>query len=43
MLSITAVLILVRIAVHRLGGSTGDVLGAAVEIALTIMIGCLAA
>ncbi len=43
MLSITAVLILVRRAVRRLGGSTGDVLGAAVEIALTIMIGCLAA
>jgi adenosylcobinamide-GDP ribazoletransferase len=43
LLSITAVLILVRRAVRRLGGSTGDVLGAAVEIALTIMIGCVAA
>src|SRR4029450_6023624 len=32
-LAITAVLILVRRAVRRLGGSTGDVLGAAVEIA----------
>ena len=42
-LSITAVLTLVRRAVRRLGGSTGDVLGAAVEIALTIMIGCVAA
>ena len=41
--SITAVLILVRGAVRRLGGSTGDVLGAAVEIALAIMIGCVAA
>jgi adenosylcobinamide-GDP ribazoletransferase len=43
MLSIIAVLILVRRAVRRLGGGTGDVLGAAVEIALTIMIGCVAA
>jgi adenosylcobinamide-GDP ribazoletransferase len=42
-LSITAVLILVDRAVRRLGGSTGDVLGAAVEIALVIMIGCVAA
>jgi adenosylcobinamide-GDP ribazoletransferase len=42
-LSITAVLILVGRAVRRLGGSTGDVLGAAIEIALAIMIGCVAA
>jgi adenosylcobinamide-GDP ribazoletransferase len=42
-LSICAVLILVRAAVRRLGGSTGDVLGAAVEISLAIMIGCVAA
>ncbi|HKG34160.1 MAG TPA: adenosylcobinamide-GDP ribazoletransferase [Gemmatimonadales bacterium] len=38
-----AVLILVALAVRRLGGITGDVLGAAVEIAFSIMIGGLAA
>jgi adenosylcobinamide-GDP ribazoletransferase len=42
-LSIAAVLILVDRAVRRLGGSTGDVLGAAVETALAIMITCAAA
>jgi cobalamin synthase len=34
---------LVDRAVRRLGGSTGDVLGAAVETALAIMITCAAA
>ena len=33
-----AVLLLVRRCVRRLGGVTGDVMGAAVEIALTVML-----
>jgi adenosylcobinamide-GDP ribazoletransferase len=41
-LSLGAVMILVTLAVNRLGGITGDVLGAAVEIAFSIMIGSVA-
>jgi cobalamin synthase len=33
---------LVTLAVNRLGGITGDVLGATVEIAFSIMIGSVA-
>jgi adenosylcobinamide-GDP ribazoletransferase len=40
--SLAAVLILVTLAANRLGGITGDVLGAAVELAFSIMIGSLA-
>ena len=40
--SLGAVMILVNLAVNRLGGITGDVLGAAVEIAFSIMIGSVA-
>ena len=41
--SLATVLVLVGHAVRRLGGITGDVLGATVEIALTVMIICVAA
>ena len=41
-ISLGAVLILIALAVKRLAGITGDVLGAAVEIAFSIMIGSLA-
>jgi adenosylcobinamide-GDP ribazoletransferase len=38
-----AVLILVRVCLKRLGGVTGDVMGASIEIALTLLLICLAA
>jgi adenosylcobinamide-GDP ribazoletransferase len=41
--SLGAVMILIAVARDRLGGVTGDVLGAAVEISFSIMIGSLAA
>ena len=37
-----AVLILVRVCLKRLGGVTGDVMGASIEIALTLLLICLA-
>lgn len=37
-----AVLILVRVCLRRLGGVTGDVMGASIEIALTLLMVCLA-
>jgi adenosylcobinamide-GDP ribazoletransferase len=37
-----AVLILVRVCLRRLGGVTGDVMGASIEIALTLLLVCLA-
>jgi adenosylcobinamide-GDP ribazoletransferase len=37
-----AVLILVRVCRRRLGGVTGDVMGASIEIALTLLLVCLA-
>lgn len=40
--SLGAVMILVTLAVNRLGGITGDVLGATVEFAFSIMIGSVA-
>ena len=36
--ALVAVLLLVRRCVRRFGGVTGDVMGAAVEIAFTIML-----
>ena len=41
-LAAAAVLILVRVCVRRLGGVTGDVMGASIEIALTLLLVCLA-
>jgi adenosylcobinamide-GDP ribazoletransferase len=41
-IALGAVLILIALAVNRLGGITGDILGAAVEIAFLIMIGSMA-
>jgi adenosylcobinamide-GDP ribazoletransferase len=41
-LAAAAVLILVRICLRRLGGVTGDVMGASIEIALTLLLVCLA-
>jgi adenosylcobinamide-GDP ribazoletransferase len=40
-LAVTAVLILVRVCRRRLGGVTGDVMGASIEIALTLLLCCL--
>ena len=41
-LAAAAVLILVRVCLRRLGGVTGDVMGASIEIALTLLLVCLA-
>ena len=40
-LALAAVLILVRVCRRRLGGVTGDVMGASIEIALTLLLCCL--
>jgi adenosylcobinamide-GDP ribazoletransferase len=40
-LALAGVLILVRVCQRRLGGVTGDVMGASIEIALTLLLCCL--
>jgi adenosylcobinamide-GDP ribazoletransferase len=40
-LALAGVLILVRVCRRRLGGVTGDVMGASIEIALTLLLCCL--